>query len=48
MGFQPPIFGTKKILNFVAHSYPRLGTYFLSLGIAMSFYSFLKGKKEMR
>ena len=48
MGFQPPIFGTKKILNFVAHSYPRLGTYFLSLGIAMSFYAFLKGKKEMR
>lgn len=34
MGFQPPLFGTKNILNFTAQSYPRLGAYFLVLGIA--------------
>ena len=25
MGFQPPLFGSKDILNFKAHSYPRIG-----------------------
>jgi len=34
MGFQPPLFGSKDILNFKAHSYPRLGTFFLALGMA--------------
>ena len=46
MGFQPPLFGTKNILNFTAHSYPRLGAYFLAAGIALGFVSFLVGKKE--
>jgi len=46
MGFQPPLFGTKHILNFTAHSYPRLGAYFLGLGIAMGFVSYLVGKKN--
>jgi hypothetical protein len=45
MGFQPPIFGTKKILNFTAHSHPRLGAYFLGLGIATSLIAYLVGKK---
>jgi len=46
MGFQPPLFGTKHILNFTAHSYPRLGAYFLGLGIATSLLAFLIGKKN--
>ena len=46
MGFQPPLFGSKDILNFKAHSYPQLGAYFLALGIAMSFLAFLVGKRE--
>jgi hypothetical protein len=46
MGFQPPIFGSKNILNFKAHSYPRLGSYFLAGGIGLSFLAFLLGKKE--
>lgn len=46
MGFQPPLFGTKKILNFTAHSYPRLGAYFLAAGIALSFIAFFLGRKE--
>lgn len=48
MGFQPPLFGTKDILNFTAHSYPRLGAYFLGLGIVASFLAYFKGKKERR
>ena len=35
MGFQPPFFGTKNILNFTAHSYPQLGAYCLAVGIAL-------------
>ncbi len=46
MGFQPPLFGSKDILNFKAHSYPRLGALFLALGIAFSFVSYFVGKKE--
>ena len=46
MGFQPPLFGTKDILNFRAHSYPQLGAYFMSLGIAFSLVAYFVGKKE--
>jgi len=46
MGFQPPLFGSKDILNFKAHSYPRLGALFLGLGIAGGFIAYLVGKKE--
>jgi len=46
MGFQPPIFGSKDILNFRAHSYPRLGAYFLAAGIGLSLVAFWLGKRE--
>lgn len=46
MGFQPPLFGSKDILNFRAHSYPRLGALFLGLGIATSLIAYLVGKKK--
>ena len=48
MGFQPPFFGSKDILNFTAHSYPRLGAYSLGLGIACGFFAYIMGKKEKR
>ncbi|NND62638.1 MAG: hypothetical protein HKN48_05545 [Flavobacteriaceae bacterium] len=48
MGFQPPLFGSKDILNFRAHSYPQLGAYFLGLGIALSLVAYFKGKKEYK
>lgn len=48
MGFQPPLFGSKDILNFTAHSYPRLGAYFLALGIAASLLAYRVGKKRWR
>ncbi|TDQ32389.1 hypothetical protein [Zeaxanthinibacter enoshimensis] len=48
MGFQPPLFGTKKILNFVAHSYPQLGAFSLGVGIVLSFIAYWKGRKELK
>ena len=48
MGFQPPLFGTKDILNFTAHSYPQLGAYFLAAGMGLSFLAFFIGKKEAK
>lgn len=46
MGFQPPLFGSKDILNFRAHSYPKLGAYFLAFGIAFGLLAYIVGKKE--
>jgi len=48
MGFQPPLFGSKDILNFKAHSYPRLGAMFLALGMGISFLAYFIGKKEKK
>tara|TARA_R110001583_G_scaffold25521_1_gene92197 strand:- start:2214 stop:2804 length:591 start_codon:yes stop_codon:yes gene_type:complete len=48
MGFQPPLFGSKDILNFKAHSYPRLGAYFMFVGMALTFIAFIVGKKETK
>lgn len=46
MGFQPPLFGSKDILNFKAHSYPKLGSLFLSIGMLFTLFAFFIGKKE--
>ena len=48
MGFQPPLFGSKRILNFVAHSYPRLGAYFLGLGMLTALIAYKVGKKDYK
>ena len=48
MGFQPPLFGSKDILNFTAHSYPRAGAYFLFTGMILAFLAFIVGKKEAK
>ncbi|WP_372757260.1 hypothetical protein [Mariniflexile sp.] len=48
MGFQPPLLGSKDILNFKAHSYPRLGALFLLLGIATSYLAYIVGKKQTK
>jgi len=46
MGFQPPLFGSKDILNFTAHSYPQSGAYLLMAGIVLSLLAYFKGRKE--
>lgn len=46
MAYQPPLIGTKTILNFTAHSYPRSGAYFLALGMILALIAFFKGYKQ--
>ncbi|WP_272149087.1 hypothetical protein [Tenacibaculum aiptasiae] len=48
MGFQPPLLGTKEILNFTAHSYPRLGAYFMFIGMILTLSSYFIGKKQTK
>ena len=48
MGFQPPLFGTKDILNFTAHSYPRAGAWFMFAGMFLTFIAFFVGKHEAK
>lgn len=46
MAYQPPLIGSKMILNFRAISMPRLGAYHMFLGMALSVLAFVKAKKE--
>jgi len=48
MAYQPPLIGTKIILNFTAHSYPMLGSYFLFAGMFLAPVAFLIARKEER
>ena len=48
MGYQPPFFGYKKILNFEVYSYPALGAYMMATGMLLSFVAFKIGKKESK
>ena len=48
MGYQPPLFGTKKILNFTAHSYPRIGAYLMFIGMFMTALAYFVGLKESK
>ena len=48
MGFQPPLLGTKHILNFVAHSYPREGAYMMFVGMLLTLVAYVVGKKEAK
>ncbi len=46
LAYQPPLFGTKKILNFTAHSYPRLGAYFMFIGMLLTLSAYIIARKE--
>ena len=48
MGFQPPLWGTKLILNFTAHSYPRTGAILMFIGMGLTFLAYLLGRKEVK
>jgi copper chaperone NosL len=48
MGFQPPLYGSRDILNFKAHSYPQLGALFLALGMATALVAFMIGRKKSK
>ncbi len=46
LDYQPPLFGTEVILNFIARSYPSTGAYFLFSGMMLSLVAFYVDKKE--
>ncbi len=46
--YQPPIFGTKEILNFTVRSYPAIGSIILGIGILLSPVAFYFARKEER
>jgi copper chaperone NosL len=48
MVYQPPLFGTKMLLNFKASSYPYWGSLFFGLSIISGFLAFWFHKKEIR
>lgn len=48
MGFQPPLFGSKDILNFTAHSYPMAGAWVMFAGMGMTVLAFFVGIKESK
>ncbi len=45
--FQPPLFGSKDVINFVAKSYPHIGGYLIGISILFSgLAGYLKFKKS--
>lgn len=46
MAYQPPLIGSKMILNFKAISMPRVGAYLMFLGMSMSLTAYFIAKKE--
>ena len=48
MGFQPPLWGTKHILNFTAYSYPRMGAYLMFFGLLITLIAYFLGRRESK
>jgi copper chaperone NosL len=46
MAYQPPLFGTKMLLNFKASSYPAWGSVFFILSVILGFLAFFTGKRK--
>lgn len=47
MVYNPPLIGHKKLLNFDAYSYPRLGGILLGLGMVFTLVGYYLGKKSV-
>mgnify|MGYP003584609940 CR=1 FL=1 len=47
MVYQPPLLGSKKILNFTIHSYPRLGGSLLVLGVLTGLIAATVGRRTV-
>jgi len=48
MAYQPPLFGKKTLLNFVAYSYPYWGSLFFGLSVISGFLAYLFYKKRKK
>lgn len=46
MAYQPPIIGSKKLLNFKVHSYPASGAIMLTLSMILALLAFFRAGKE--
>lgn len=46
MVYQPPLFGRKMLLNFIADSYPHWGSFFLLLAFAAALFAFYYTKRK--
>lgn len=44
--YQPPLFGSKEILNFTASSYPQLGAFIIIISMALGAFAWTQGKKK--
>ena len=48
MAYQPPLIGKKDILNFVAHSWPKLGSVFMALSMVFGGFAVYFGRKNKK
>tara|TARA_R110002020_G_scaffold398525_1_gene608530 strand:+ start:1748 stop:2362 length:615 start_codon:yes stop_codon:yes gene_type:complete len=48
INYKPPLFGTQKILNFTAHSYPRTGAYLMFIGMSLTLVAWWIRKKALK
>jgi hypothetical protein len=48
LSYKPPLLGSKKILNFTAHSYPSLGAYMLFAGMLLTLIAYFLGKRTQK
>jgi hypothetical protein len=46
LSYKPPLFGSKDILNFTAHSYPALGAILMGIGMFLTFIAYFIGLKK--
>ncbi|MDO4230304.1 MAG: hypothetical protein Q4C98_10850, partial [Capnocytophaga sp.] len=46
MTYQPPLFGEKWLLNFLAKSYPELGTYAMAFALILALVAFYMARKR--
>lgn len=48
LSYKPPLLGSAQILNFTAHSYPKLGAYMMFTGMFLTFVAYFVGRKEFK
>lgn len=48
MQYNPPLIGHKKLLNFDAYSYPKLGGILLGVGMCMTLFAYYLGNKALK
>lgn len=48
MSYKPPLLGHKKLLNFDAFSYPRLGGYLMFVGMLLTLLAYIIGKRNFK